>query len=1050
MINFFIERPIFASALAIIMVLAGAICLGLLPVSQFPQITPPQIIVKATYPGASAQTVGDTVTTPLEQQLNGVQGMIYMSSVSANDGTSTITLTFEVGYSPDIAAVDVQNRVSQATGQLPAIVNQGGITITKQNPNFVLIVNLFSPDKSLDLVTLSNYAYVQLVDPLKRLPGVSDVSIFGERRYSMRVWLDPDKLAKLGITAVDVQNAIAEQNIQVAAGKLGDDPAPPGTVFDYQINAQGRLSDPQQFGDIVLRAGTTSEATLRLRDVARIELGALQYNSVAYLNDNPSVGLVVYQLPNANALDLQNQVLAKMAELAKRFPKGLQYAAPYDITRFVSASIHDVLITLAIAILLVFAVVYVFLQSWRTTLIPAIAIPVSLITTLAVMKAVGFSINTVSLLGMVLAIGLVVDDAIVVVENVERQLEAGLSPLEAAKKAMSEVTGPIIATTAVLMAVFVPVAFLPGITGRLYNQFALTIAISMALSAVNSLTLSPALCAVLLRHRGEPHFILFRKFNSGFDWLARVYASGVRHAIAARWLVLTFFGIGLALTYGIYSRIPSSFLPVEDQGYFFVMIQLPQGSSLQRTDAVAEQVRKILRAEAGVANVVSISGLNFVTRTNQPNSAAEFPLLKPWDERGRALSADKILASALPKLRGITDAVVLAFQPPSIPGVGTFGGFEFEVEDLTGKGSQALDDATQALIADARRQPEINGQGLLTTFSTSTPQYNYDLDRNKAKLLGLSLPEVFNTLQIYLGSLYVNDFNLFGRTFRVTLQAERDARAKPEDLSQLYVRNNVGKMVPLGTLGQLRSVVGPETVPHYNLYGAALISGGAAPGYSSGQAIDAMQRTAARALPADFGYEWTGVTYQELKAGSVAALVFALAIVFVFLFLAAQYESWSMPFMVILAVPLALLGATLALWLRARQIDVYAQIGFVKLVGLAAKNAILIVEFAKRQREEGKSIVDAAMEAARLRLRPILMTAFAFILGVVPLMIATGAGASARQSIGTTVFGGMLVATVLSLGFVPVFYAVIERLREGTWAQSERSGPHRHRATEAD
>src|SRR5712691_9461915 len=485
MINFFIERPIFASALAIIMVLAGAICLGLLPVSQFPQITPPQIIVKATYPGASAQTVGDTVTTPLEQQLNGVQGMIYMSSVSANDGTSTITLTFEVGYSPDIAAVDVQNRVSQATGQLPAIVNQGGITITKQNPNFVLIVNLFSPDKSFDLVTLSNYAYVQLVDPLKRLPGVSDVSIFGERRYSMRVWLDPDKLAKLGITAVDVQNAIAEQNIQVAAGKLGDDPAPPGTVFDYQINAQGRLSDPQQFGDIVLRAGTTSEATLRLRDVARIELGALQYNSIAYLNDNPSVGLVVYQLPDANALDLQNQVLAKMAELAKRFPKGLQYAAPYDITRFVSASIHDVLITLAIAILLVFAVVYVFLQSWRATLIPAIAIPVSLITTLAVMEAVGFSINTVSLLGMVLAIGLVVDDAIVVVENVERQLEAGLPPLQAAKKAMSEVTGPIIATTAVLMAVFVPVAFLPGVTGRLYNQFALTIAISVGLSAFN-------------------------------------------------------------------------------------------------------------------------------------------------------------------------------------------------------------------------------------------------------------------------------------------------------------------------------------------------------------------------------------------------------------------------------------------------------------------------------------------------------------------------------------------------------------------------------------
>jgi hydrophobe/amphiphile efflux-1 (HAE1) family protein len=1029
MVEFFIKRPVFASAVAIIMVLAGAIALSVLPISQFPAIAPPQIIVKATYPGASAQTVADTVTTPLEQQLNGVQGMIYMSSVSANDGTSTTTITFEVGYSQDIAAVDVQNRVSQAAAQLPAIVNQGGITIQKQNPNFVLIVNLFSPDNSIDLVTLSNYAYVQLVDPLKRLPGVSDVSIFGERRYSMRIWLDPDKLATLGVTAVDVQNAIAEQNVQVAAGRLGDDPAPAGTAFSYQINAVGRLSDPAQFGDIVLRAGTTSEATLRLRDVARIELGALQYNSTAYLNDRPSVGLAVYQTPSANALDLQKLVNAKMAELAKRFPKALAYASPYDTTRFVSASIHDVMITLAEAILLVFAVVYVFLQSWRTTLIPAIAIPVSLVATLAVMLAVGFSINTVSLLGMVLAIGLVVDDAIVVVENVERQLEAGQQPLQAAMRAMREVTGPIIATTAVLMAVFVPVAFLPGVTGRLYNQFALTIAISMALSAVNSLTLSPALAAVLLRHRGEPRFVPFRLFNRGFERLSHAYANGVRHAIGERWLVLALFAGGLVATYGIYARIPTAFLPTEDQGYLFVIIQLPDGASLERTEAVAERVRKILRAEAGVSDVVSVSGLNFVTRANQTSSAAEFPILEPWDKRG-ALTASDIVASVRPKLAAISDAVVLAFDPPSIPGVGTFGGFEFQVEDLTGKGSQALDEATRALIAEAKKQPEINPRTVLTTFNTGTPQYVYDLDRNKAKLLGLKLPDVFSTLQIYLGSLYVNDFNLFGRTFRVTLQADRDARAAPSDVAQLYVRNAVGSMVPLDTLGRLRPIVGPETVPHYNLYGTALISGSAAPGYSSGQAIAAMQRAAAQALPADYGYEWTGITYQELKAGSVAALVFALALVFVFLFLAAQYESWSMPFMVILAVPLALLGAVLALWLRGRQIDVYAQIGFVMLIGLAAKNAILIVEFAKHQREDGKSIVEAAMEAARLRLRPILMTAFAFILGVIPLMTASGAGAASRQSIGTTVFGGMLVATVLSLGFVPVFYAVIEWLRE--------------------
>src|SRR5258706_3178173 len=558
MAEFFIERPVFASAVAIIMVLAGAIALSVLPISQFPAIAPPQIIVKATYPGASAQTVADTVTTPLEQQLNGVQGMIYMSSVSASDGTSTTTITFEVGYSQDIAAVDVQNRVSQATGQLPAIVNQGGITITKQNPNFVLIVNLFSPDKSLDLVTLSNYAYLQLVDPLKRLPGVSDVSIFGERRYSMRIWLDPNKLATLGVTAVDVQNALAEQNVQVAAGRLGDDPAPPATAFSYPINTLVRLSDPAQFGDIVLRAGTTSEATLRLPDVARIELGALQYGSTAYLNDRPSVGLAVYQTPSANALDLQKLVNAKMAELAKRFPKGLAYASPYDTTRFVSASIHDVMITLAEAILLVFAVVYVFLQSWRTTLIPAIAIPVSLVATLAVMLAVGFSINTVSLLGMVLAIGLVVDDAIVVVENVERQLEAGQQPLQAAMRAMREVTGPIIATTAVLMAVFVPVAFLPGITGRLYNQFALTIAISMGLSAFNSLTLSPALCAVLLHRRKPPSFPPFPWFNAAFTRAANGYARGVRHVIAGRWLALVLFAVALAATYVYYIRVPTA------------------------------------------------------------------------------------------------------------------------------------------------------------------------------------------------------------------------------------------------------------------------------------------------------------------------------------------------------------------------------------------------------------------------------------------------------------------------------------------------------------
>jgi HAE1 family hydrophobic/amphiphilic exporter-1 len=1042
MVSFFTHRPIFSSSIAVIMVLAGAICYFLLPVSQFPDITPPQVVVSANYPGASAQVVADTVTTPLEQQINGVQGMTYMSSSSSNDGSSNITVTFDVGYPLSIAAVDVQNRVSQASSSLPPIVNQAGVTIKKQNPNFVLIVSLTSPDGSVDPVTLSNYAFLQIVDPLKRLDGVGDVQIFGERRYSMRVWLDPDKLANLGITAVDVQQAIQEQNVQVAAGKIGQSPAPAGTPFEMQVNTTGRLSDPEQFRDIVVRTDAKAGSVVRLRDVARVELGALQYASSGFFGKDPTVVVALYQRPGSNALQLQQRVKAKMDELSQRFPKGVEYAMHYDTTRFVSAAMHDVIITLVEALILVVLVVFIFLQSWRTTIIPTIAIPVSLIATLAVMYVLGFSLNMLSLLGMVLAIGLVVDDAIVVVENVERQLEAGLPPMEATRVAMKEVTGPIIATTAVLMAVFIPVAFIPGVAGRMYNQFALTVAISVGISAFNSLTLSPALSAVFLRHRGESTFPPFRWFNDGFHWLSHVYARAVRELVRFRWAMLTLFAATLGVTYLVSLRIPSTFLPVEDQGYFFVVIQLPDGASLQRTDAVAGKVRDILQATPGVEIVGSISGLNFLTSAMQSNSAVEFAILKPWDQRPPEQSASNLVAQVRPKLLGIPEAIVLSFDPPSIPGLGATGGFEFQLEDLQGRGSVALNDAAQALIAEARKQPELNAQQLFTSFSTSTPQYKYDLDRNKAKLLGLNLPDVFNTLQIYLGSLYVNDFNLFGRTFRVTMQAEEKARASATDLSRLYVRNASGGMVPLNTLGDLKPIVGPETVPHYNNYPSALINGGPAPGFSSGQAVAAMERAAAAALPKDFGYEWTGITFQELKAGSIATIVFALAIVFVFLILAAQYESWSMPFMVLLAVPLALFGALLALWIRGLQIDVYSQIGFVMLIGLAAKNAILIIEFAKRRREEGLDIVDAAMEAARLRLRPILMTAFAFILGVVPLMIATGAGAASRQSIGTTVFGGMLAATILTLAFVPVFYVVIERMRERNEEQAHARAAH--------
>jgi len=1031
MVNFFITRPIFASVVAVVMVLAGIVGYVLLPVAQFPEIAPPQVVVSASYGGASAQTVAETVTTPLEQQINGVQGMSYMSSVSANDGTSTITVTFNVGYNIDIAAVDVQNRVSQASAQLPAIVNQGGITIQKKQPNFTLLVNLVSPDDSVDAIALSNYAYLQLVDPIKRLPGTGDVTIFGEKRYSMRVWLNPDRLAQLGVTASEVQAAILEQNLQVASGKLGQAPSPSSQAFEYQINTLGRLADVKQFEDIVVRAGNGSSAMVQLRDLGRVELGAQSYSSSASIGGKPTVMLAIYQLPGANALALDKAVRAKMDELAPRFPPGIAYQIKYDTTMFVSASLRDVAITLAEAMALVFVVVFVFLQSWRTTLIPAISIPVSLIGTLGVMQVVGFSINTVSLLGMVLAIGLVVDDAIVVVENVERQLEGGKSPLDAAKAAMAEVTGPIVATTAVLMAVFVPVAFLPGITGQLYRQFALTIAISVGLSAFNSLTLSPALCAILLKPKtGEPAWA-FRKFNQGFGWLSDRFARSVRTTVRL-WPVMFLLLAGtVGGTYLLSRNIPSAFVPVEDQGYFFIVAQLPGGASLARTEEVVKQIRDIVRERPEVDDVIAVTGLDFLTNSQQSNAAALFAILKPWDERsGKEHTAQSIVAAIRPRLLGLPAAIALSFDPPSIPGLGTTGGFEFQVEDQGAKGAVALDAAVQAVLAEARKQPELDGRQLLTTFTTTTPQLQFALDRVKAKQLGLSLADVFSTMQVYLGSLYINDFNLFGRTFRVIVQAEGDARSDPRDFAHIFVRNATGGLLPLDAVGKLLPSTGPATVPHYNLYGSAQISGSPAAGFSSSQGIAAMQRAAATALPEGFGYEWTGVVFEQLKAGSVALLVFGLAFVFVFLSLAAQYEGWSMPFMVLLSVPFALFGAMLALWARGLQLDVYGEIGLVMLIGLSAKNAILIVEFAKRLREEGKAVLQSAMEAAKLRLRPILMTALAFILGVSPLVFSSGAGGASRQSLGTTVFGGMIAATVFGLVFTPVFYVVIERLRE--------------------
>jgi len=1040
-VNFFITRPIFASVVAIIMVLAGVVGYVLLPVAQFPDIAPPQVVVTSAYPGASAQTVADTVTTPLEQQINGVEGMAYMSSVSANDGTSTITITFNVGYNVDIGAVDVQNRVSQATGQLPSIVNQGGITVQKQEPNFTLLVNLVSPDNSVDAVGLSNYAYLQLVDPLKRLQGAGNVTIFGEKRYSMRVWLDPNRLAQLGVTAAEVQAAIAEQNQQVAGGKLGEAPSPPSQQFELQINTLGRLKDAKQFENIIVRAGNASSAMVRLRDLGRVELGAQSYDSNAYINGKPTIMMAIYQAPGANALSLDKEVRATMDTMAARFPPGIAYQIKYDTTMFVAASLREVVITLAEALALVFAVVFIFLQSWRTILIPAISIPVSLIGTLGVMKVVGFSINTVSLLGLVLAIGLVVDDAIVVVENVKRQIDSGKRPLDAAKIAMTEVTGPIVATTAVLMAVFVPVAFLPGITGQLYRQFALTIAISVALSAFNSLTLSPALCAILLKPKSGEQALLFRKFNAGFGWLSERFAASVRTTVRF-WPVMFLLLAGtLAITYVLSRNLPSSFVPVEDQGYFFVVVQLPDGASLARTEAVVKQVTALVKKRPEVDDVVTVTGLNFLTGSTQSNSAAAFAILKPWDQRaGTKHTAQSIVATLKPQLLGIPAAIALSFDPPSIPGLGTTGGFEFEVEDRAGNGASKLDAVTQAFLAQARKQPELDGQQLLTTFDSSTPQLNFVLDRDKAKQLGVNLTDVFNTMQIFLGSLYINDFNLFGRTFRVVVQAISRVRTDPRDFAHIFVPTAGGGVLPLDAVGKLQPTIGPAMVPHYKLYGSAQISGGPAAGYSSSQAIAAMQRVAASTLPSGFSFDWTGIIYQQLQAGSVAVLIFALAFVFVFLSLAAQYESWTMPFMVLLSVPFALFGAMLALWLVGLQLDVYGEIGLVMLIGLSAKNAILIVEFAKRLREEGEPILKAAMDAARLRLRPILMTAFAFILGVSPLVVASGAGGASRQSLGTTVFGGMLAATVFGLVFTPVFYVTIERLRERRRPHAEHGG----------
>jgi hydrophobe/amphiphile efflux-1 (HAE1) family protein len=973
--------------------------------------------------------VEKSVTVPLEQQINGVEGMLYLSSTSANDGTSNITVTFDVGYDQNIAAVDVQNRIAVAQAQLPEEVQRGGVTVRRVSTDLTLAVSLISPDRSRDDLFLANYASINVSDRLKRLPGVGDVTIMGERRYSMRVWLDPDKLAQLGVSAQDVIAALREQNQQVAAGVIGQPPALPGQEFEYALTTHGRLERPEEFREIVVRTRPDG-SVLRLGDVARVELGAQSYGTFSRLGRDPSTGVAVYALPSANALDLARAVHAEMERIGAHLPSGVAYKIVYEPTRFVDESLKEVRLTLLEAMALVFLVVFVFLQSFRATLIPAITVPVSLIGTFALMRVLGFSINTLTLFGLVLAIGLVVDDAIVVVENVSRLVQSrGLRAREATILAMQEVTAPIIAISLVLMAVFLPVAFLPGTSGELYRQFALTIACSVAISALNALTLSPALCALLLGRQDRRTELGLAKFDAAFARFTAFYERVGTGVMQHRGRVFAAFGVLVVGTVLLYEKLPTAFLPEEDMGYFIVSVQLPDGASLQRTEAVTRQVVDKLLAIPGVANAVVNGGTDFLSQTASSSAASCFAILEPWsDRRSGEKSLRSILARARKDLEGIPSAVVVAFNPPPIRGLGSTGGFQMQVLDESGGSLDDFSRSVRQLVDESNASNRVTG--VVTALRTGVPQYHIEIDRTRAKTLGLSLSDVFGTLQAYLGGYYVNDFDRFGRVYRVFVQAEPRSRADASDVTRLYARSAGGEMVPLAAVASVEPIAGPAMIAHYNLFRTAAVTGSAGPGRSSGQAIQDMQQLAGRVLPEGTSIEWTGLSLQELRATGTAPLLFGLALVVVFLCLAALYESWVLPLPILLAVPLAVFGALAAQGLRGLANDVFCQVGLVMLVGLASKNAILVVEFAKELREQGEGIEQAALHAAKVRLRPIVMTSFAFILGVLPLVLASGAGAASRRSLGTAVFGGMLISTLLSLGVVPVFYVAFERLRE--------------------
>jgi len=951
-----------------------------------------------------------------------------MSSVSSNDGRMVLNVTFDIARDLDLATVDVQNRVALANSRLPSEVTRRGISVKKQSPDMLLVINLNSPDASRDTLFLNNYAKINLTDALARVPGVGNVAVFGERDYGMRIWLDPDKLARLGLTASDVAEAVRRQNVQAPAGQIGMPPAPPGQEFQLTVQVKGRLTDPEEFGDIIVRAGQGAEI-VRIRDVGRVELGSQSYGAFTRLNGKPTCTIQIFQLPGANALDVVKRIRTLMREQARFFPAGVAYTIPYDTTKFVTASIHEVVKTLFEAVLLVLLVVFVFLQNGRATLIPMLTVPVSLVGTFAFMGLFGFSINTLTLFGLVLAIGIVVDDAIVVVEAVQHKIDhGGLPPREATRAAMAEVAGPVVAISLVLIAVFVPVAFMGGVTGRLYQQFALTLAVSVALSAVCALTLSPALCALILRPAHLPRGPLgafFRGFNRLFAWTTDGYAAGVRAAIRFFLITLVCLGVVVGGMAWLLKTLPTGFVPNEDLGYYIVSAMLPEGASLERNDAVMDRIEHTLAADPAVADVLTLGGYNLMTGTYSAYASALFVILKPWEERRTsALSLDAAMGRARAFFAQVQEAVVVAFNPSPIPGLGTTGGFQFELQDRSGAPVADLAKVADGFMAEARKLPAVSN--LFTDFSVNVPQLFYNLDRDKVQTLGIPPSDVFEALQTYLGGLYVNDFNKFGRTYRVMLQAEARFRRSPADIERFFVRSASGDMVPLSTLGRTSAIQGPEYIRRFNLYRAVEISGGTPPGFSSGQSQAAMASLAGT-LPLGYGSAWTGVAFQEQQSGSQSIVIFALALVMVFLVLAAQYESWAVPFAVLLAVPLAVFGAMAGQLLRGLDNNVYAQIGLVMLIGLAAKNAILIVEFAKARREAGESPAEAAVAASILRFRPILMTSFAFILGVVPMLVASGAGAASRHALGTAVFGGMLAATILGVYFVPALYCWIQR-----------------------